>query len=190
MIHVHQIEKYDVSEYIVTSSGTKISRQAEISKPQFLEIPNGRVVIKSQTEIACESTGVLINKYSMIGERTKLKPSYALEQTNRCIPMTIGSHCFIGNDCIIESASIGVSCYVGDFSILSARTILKDFVYVEPYTFVPPDMVVPPFSIVKGNPAKIIGEMPESFSTIGLQNALLRYHLFKASNDPCLGSDE
>jgi carbonic anhydrase/acetyltransferase-like protein (isoleucine patch superfamily) len=189
MIHYHVVERYDPQEYIVTSSGNRISRTAVITKPQNLEIPSGRVIIKHDVQIDGENTGISINKYTIIGEGTKLCPSSTLEkpgQPSKYIPMTIGSHCYVGKHCLIESAVLGVGCYIGDYCVLSSRTILKDFVYVDSYTFIPPDMVIPPLAIVRGNPAKIVGDMSESITTLAYPNAVLRYRLFKASNDPSL----
>jgi len=36
-------------------------------------------------------------------------------------------------------------------------------------------MVIPPFAIVAGCPAKIVGEQPESSSTISISDAICRY---------------
>lgn len=50
---------------------------------------------------------------------------------------------------------IGKGCTIGEFAIL------KDYVKVLDGTVVPPSMVIPSFSIVAGQPAKVIGEIPE-----------------------------
>jgi dynactin-5 len=50
---------------------------------------------------------------------------------------------------------IGKGCTIGEFAIL------KDYVQVLDGTVVPPNMVIPSFSIVAGQPAKVIGEIPE-----------------------------
>ena len=184
-LHYYPQENYQTSDYIITSTGNRISRSSIIIKPQSLEIPNGRVILKSNMEVKCDLAPVIINKYTLICEDTKLLPCSTIpaieSPSGKTIPLTIGSHCYIGRNCIIESAVIGTCCYISDNCILSPRTILKDFVYVLPNTYVPADTVLPPFVVVEGNPCRIVGELPESITTLGPQNALLRYKSFKSS---------
>jgi dynactin-5 len=182
MLHYWPIEYFKAEDYILTSSGNRISRNALILKPQGLEIPHGRVIIKELTSINCEFAPVVINKYTLICKGTKISPSSTISfppESGTPIPLTVGSHCFIGENCVIESAVIGVGCFIGANSTLSSRTILKDFVFVEANSYVPPDMVLPPFSVIAGNPAKVIGEVAASITTIGTQNAVHRYKKFR-----------
>lgn len=68
---------------------------------------------------------------------------------------------------------------VGNNCVLGARCILKDYVQVEDNTNVPPDMVIPPFTIVAGNPSKIIGEAPASLSTTAASDAMNIYKSYQ-----------
>eukprot|EP01038_Epipyxis_sp_PR26KG_P013599 gene13599-18253_t len=166
-------------DYIITNTGNMISRNVVLCKPQAVEIPHGRCFISPNVVIRGDLSPVQINKYCFIGEDTILRPSYSLGKSFRFIPITIGSHSFIGEKCIIEAAVIGMGCLIGNNCVLSARVILKDFVQVMEGSVIPPDMVVPPFAIVAGCPAKIIGERPESTSTIAPLEAVTRYKSFK-----------
>ena len=170
------LEEFLSPEYIQTSGGNVISRKAKICRPQSVEIPQGRIIIKDNVIIRGDLCTIQINKYTIINESCVLRPSYAIINENfRFINLTIGSHCYIGENSIIEAAVIGTGCYIGHNCILSKRCVLKDFVYIEANTIVPPDMTIPPFSIVSGRPGKIIGEMPESTSTLGVSDAVSRY---------------
>ena len=51
-------------------------------------------------------------------------------------------------------------------------------------TVIGPDTVIPPFSIVSGNPGRIIGEQHESASTIAPLAAVDRYQAYKVRNSP------
>lgn len=51
-------------------------------------------------------------------------------------------------------------------------------------TVIGPDTVIPPFSIVSGNPGRIIGEQHESTSTIAPLAAVDRYQAYKVRNSP------
>jgi dynactin 5 len=192
MIYNPDIE-FSAEEYIVTSTGNIISRLATICKPQTVEIPNGRCIICPEVIIRGDLAAVQLNKYCLVGARTVLHPCYTtftpaagLSSSSattgkalKFIPQTIGSHCIIGEDCVISAAVIGTGCVIEDNCILSKRCIIKDYVRVTSGTVIPPDMVVPPFCIVSGNPAQIVGELPESTSTLGHMAAVERYKAYK-----------
>lgn len=191
-----EIETYDKATYIETSTGNRISLHAKIIRPQSVEIPMGKCIIKPYVMIRGDFAPVQLNKYTIIREDTILRPSYTssinsstattVTSTNtaafRFIPLTIGSHCSIGKACLIEAASIGQGCIIEDDCILLARCVLKDYVHVLKGTVIPPDMILPPFAIVSGNPAKITGEMPPSSSTFVQNQAINRYKSFVSSS--------
>lgn len=167
-------------EFIVTTTGNIISRDALICKPQTVEIPNGRVFVSPQAIIRGDLAPIQLNKYCYVGDRSVVHPPYAMmKQQFKFIPTTIGSHTYIGKDCVIEAAVIGIGCHISDNCILSKRCILKDFVLVLEGAVVSSDMVIPPFSIVAGNPAQIVGEQSESVSTTALQEAVTRFKSIK-----------
>jgi len=168
-------------DFIVTSTGNIINRQALIAKPQAVEIPNGKVIVEKNVIIRGDFAPIQLNKYCYINSDTVLRPAYAMNKgAFRFIPMTMGSHTYVGKNCVIQAAVIGVGCMIEDDCILSKRCILKDFVYVMSGSIIPPDMVCPPFSIVDGSPAQIMGEQPESTSTVTFTEAVTRYKAMKA----------
>ena len=183
MLYNPEIE-YSSEDYIVTSTGNIISRKATICKPQSVEIPAGRCIICPEVIIRGDLAAVQLNKYCLVGARTVLHPSYTTSTSAtgskvlKFIPQTIGSHTMIGEDCVIEAAVIGTGCVIGNDCVISRRCVLKDYVNVLPGSVVPPDMVIPPFCIVSGNPARIVGEMPESTSTIGQTAAVDKYKAY------------
>lgn len=173
-------EYFENDDYLQTSSGSIISRRANIFKPANVEIPNGRVIVKENVILRGDLASIQINKYVIISENCILRPSYGtFGDTFRFIPLTIGAHSLIGPNCIVESASIGVGCTVGSNCILSSRSILKDYVKIEDDTVVPPDMVIPPFAIVAGKPGRIVGDQSESTSTLAAVEASARYKNMK-----------
>ena len=174
---------FSTDEFIHTSTGNIISRTATICKPQIVEIPNGRCIISPGVIVRGDLAPVQLNRYTFIGERTVLHPCYTSAANGfKFVPLTIGSHCNIGEDCIISAAVIGMGCTIENNCILSKRCILKDYVKVLEGTVVPPDMVIPPFSIVSGNPAQIIGERAESASTLETTAAAQRYNAYRPIN--------
>ena len=45
--------------------------------------------------------------------------------------------------------------------MIGELAIIKDYVRILDHTIVPANMVIPSFSIVAGQPARVIGELPE-----------------------------
>lgn len=185
--------EYAASDYIKTSTGNIVSRKALIVKPQAVELPGGRCIVGDNVVIRGDLAPVQVNKYSNIGAGTVLRPGTIMTAAPaaagegapasasasasasgglRFIPMTVGSHTQIGRDCIIEAAVIGMGCVIGDSCIICPRAVLKDFVTVQDGAVVCPDTVVPPFSIVAGRPGRIVGEAPESTSTLAVADAV------------------
>ena len=162
-------------DYIITSTGNIISRQAVISKPQALEIPGGRCFIDHHVHLHTDIAPIQLQRYVYISIHSVLKPSQTWTEPIRHIPMTVGTNTYIGPHCVIEAAAIGVGCHIGDHVIIAKRCILKDHVRVLDHTVIPADMVIPPFSIVAGNPAEIIGEESESVTTLASMKAVDRY---------------
>ena len=99
-------------DFIQTTSGNIISRSTLIYKPQAVEIPNGRCIIQRDVIIRGDFAAVQLNKYCFIDEEAILRPCYTnFKGVFRFIPLTIGSHTYIGKESIIESATIGMSLY-------------------------------------------------------------------------------
>jgi dynactin-5 len=177
--------EYSPSEYIKTSTGNIVSRKAQIVKPAAVELPGGRCIVCDDVVIHGDLAPVQINKYSRVGKGTVLRPCHIVTtkpgeaSTIRFVPMTIGSHTSIGSDCIIEAAVIGMGCTLGDGCIISPRAVLKDFVRVEDNAVVLPDAVLAPFSIVAGRPGVVVGEQPESASTLAVTDAVKAYKCWR-----------
>jgi dynactin 5 len=164
--------------------------------PQKVEMPGGKSVIMTRAILRGDFAPITIhrwpsppahlllltimnfNRFCFIGENSILRPPFN-PKTSTFIQMHIGKYTSIGHDSVIESAYIGTGCTIGNHCVISQRVIIKDYVTVEDHTVIPPDMVLPPFSIVAGNPARIIGENPESITTTAQFTAKTRFHQFK-----------
>lgn len=137
MIYCPEIT-YNPEEYFPSSNGNIISRCALICKPQAVEIPSGRCVIGNDVVIRGDFAAVILNKYCYIGNRSVIRPAYTELKGFKFIPVTIGSHTYISEDCVIEAAIIGSGCFIGKNAVLSKRCVLKDFVHVMDNAVVPP----------------------------------------------------
>ena len=77
------------------------------------------------------------------------------------MPLRMGDHVFVGPASVVQAASIGSHVHIGAKVAVGEFAIIKDYVRILDGTVVPPNMVIPSFSIVAGQPARLIGEVPE-----------------------------
>ena len=112
---------FSTDDYILTSTRNVISRSATIHKPSALEIPLGRCFIAHGVVIRADLAQVQIQKYTFIGQGTVLQPCSMSNDPLKHIPLSIGSHCSIGQRCMVEAAVIGIGCSIGDDCNLSKR---------------------------------------------------------------------
>ena len=88
---------FTAEDFIVTSARNIISRRCTIQKPSALEIPSGRCFIGHNVTIRADLAPVQIQKYTFIEEGATLQPCSTIGDNRRPIPLTIGSHCSLGN---------------------------------------------------------------------------------------------
>lgn len=113
---------FSTDDYILTSTRNIISRNATIHKPSALEIPLGRCFIAHGVVIRADLAQVQIQKYTFIGQDTVLQPCLMSNDPLKHIPLSIGSHCSIGQRCMVQAAEIGIGCSIGDDCNLSKRS--------------------------------------------------------------------
>lgn len=77
------------------------------------------------------------------------------------MPLRMGDHVFVGANVVIQAASIGNHIHIGRDCVIGEFAIVKDYVRILEGTVVPPNMVIPSFSVVAGQPARVVGEVPE-----------------------------
>ena len=77
------------------------------------------------------------------------------------MPLRMGDHVFVGANTVVAAASIGNHVHIGANVVVGDFAIIKDYVKILDGTVVPANMVIASFSIVAGQPARVIGELPE-----------------------------
>jgi carbonic anhydrase/acetyltransferase-like protein (isoleucine patch superfamily) len=157
---------YSFQEYRSTASiGLRIGRGASLCDRTVLDVgPNGQVslgdyALVSGARIICDSE-VEIGDYALIGwnvvimdnyrvpvdvamrrhelERSSLRPRRRLENECESRPVRIGRNVWIGFEtCVLPGVIIG------EGSIVGARSVVTEN--------------VPPFTVIAGNPARIVG---------------------------------
>ncbi|KAL2152734.1 hypothetical protein VTH82DRAFT_5919 [Thermothelomyces myriococcoides] len=121
-------------EYIETETGNKVARKAALLGTQNI-ILGGKTVIQPEVLIR----GDLIRTIQASTQSaTGAAPNNTAAASDREL---------------LSTSAVKQS--------LANYAIIKDYVRILDGTVVPPNMVIPSFSIVAGQPARLIGEVPE-----------------------------
>ncbi|KAL2170375.1 hypothetical protein VTG60DRAFT_4961 [Thermothelomyces hinnuleus] len=166
-------------EYIETETGNKVARKATLVGTQNIML-GGKTVIQpevlirgdlirtiqastqSATGAAPNNTAVSIGRYCFLSRGCCLRPPGRLYKgAFTFMPLRMGDHVFVGPGAVVQAASIGSHVHIGSQAVIGEFAIIKDYVRILDGTVVPPNMVIPSFSIVAGQPARLIGEVPE-----------------------------
>ncbi|KAI1808781.1 trimeric LpxA-like protein [Daldinia bambusicola] len=165
-------------EYIETDTGNKVSRKAILIGTQHIML-GGKTVIQAEAMIRGDlartgqavsgsaaapgsNTAVAIGRYCYLSKGCCLRPPGRIYKgTFTFLPLRLGDHVFIGEGTVVQAATVGSHVYIGQNVVVGEFSIIKDYVRVLEGTVIPPNMVIPSFSIVAGQPARVIGEVPE-----------------------------
>ncbi|KAK1756791.1 putative dynactin subunit 5 protein [Echria macrotheca] len=165
-------------EYIETDTGNKVARKATLVGTQNIML-GGKTVIQPEVMIRgdlarsvpptsssggapANNTAVAIGRYCFLSRGCVLRPAGRLYKgVFTYMPLRMNDHVFVGPGSVIQAASIGSHVHIGARVVVGELAIIKDYVRILDDSIVPPNMVIPSFSIVAGQPARVIGEVPE-----------------------------
>lgn len=173
-------------DYIETDSGNKVSRKAMLQGTQNIML-GGKAVIQPEVMIRgdlvrtapsststssttsgsapsapANTTAVAIGRYCFLSRGSLLRPPGRIYKgTFTYMPLRMGDHVFVGQGTVVQAASVGSHVHIGKNCTIGEFAIIKDFVKILDGSVVAPNTVIPSFSIVAGQPARVVGEMPE-----------------------------
>ena len=116
----------------------------------------------SSSSSSSKSTAVAMGRYCFLARGAIVRPPGRMYQGSfTYMPTRLGDHVYVGQGSVVQAGSVGNYVQIGNGCTIGEFAIIKDYVKVLDGTVVPPYMVIPNFSIVAGQPAKLIGELPE-----------------------------
>lgn len=126
------------------STWIRIGRYCRIQQGTTIEIPLlGSIVQKANNKAA----SVTDTRYGD-GSSQQHQAKTPNDNVQMYVPVQIGSHTLIGQNCIIQAAAIGSYCWIGNNVQIGPRCIIRDCCIIESNTKIPSDTVVPPFTRV------------------------------------------
>ena len=166
------LSKFDASQYIITTSGNKVSRKSRITGSDFIAF-GGKCVILEDVMIRGDLRGtkknipsIILGKYVFIMRSCLIVPPYQNSgESFKYYPLKCGSFVELNSASIIKASSIGNYVKVGSNCIIDNSVIIKDCCIIDDNTVIPENVVIPPYSIVHGNPGRIVRKLNSNFAS-------------------------
>lgn len=95
-----------------------------------------------------------------IGKNTNVQDNVTIH-TMYEEPTNIGDNVTIGHNAVIHCRSIGNNCLIGMGSVIMGFSEIGECCIIGANSFIPQNKKIPPYSMVYGNPAKIIRSLRE-----------------------------
>lgn len=95
-----------------------------------------------------------------IGKNTNVQDNVTIH-TMYEEPTAIGDNVTIGHNAVIHCRSIGNNCLIGMGSVIMGFSEIGEYCIIGANTFIPQNKKIPPYSMVYGNPAKIVRSLRE-----------------------------
>lgn len=83
----------------------------------------------------------------------------------------VGADVTVGHNAVLHGCTVGDGCLIGMGSIVLDHARIGERAVVAAGTLVPPNMVVPPRTLVRGSPARVVGEASAAQEKLGLAGA-------------------
>ena len=107
-----------------------------------------------------------------IGARSNVQDGSCVHMTSDLSHAIIGEEVTVGHNAIVHGATVHDGALVGMGSILLDNAVIGTESLVAAGTVVPPRMVVPPYSMVRGQPGRVVRELNETERLEGRRGAL------------------
>lgn len=96
-----------------------------------------------------------------IGARSNVQDGSCLHMTSQLSHAIIGQEVTVGHNAIVHGATVHDGALVGMGSILLDNAVIGTESLIAAGSVVPPRMVVPPYSMVRGQPGRVVRELNE-----------------------------
>ena len=156
------VEPYDDNNYIITSPGNKVCREAMLCGSQRVNTA-GLSILEGNSMVRADLAPIHFGQYCVIRKDAVIRPAFKhFQRGSAFFTSLIGDHVYIGEGSVVNAAQIGSYVHIGKNCVIGKRCVIKDCCQIANNSVLPPDTVVATFTLYGGNPAKPIGDLPES----------------------------
>jgi carbonic anhydrase/acetyltransferase-like protein (isoleucine patch superfamily) len=110
--------------------------------------------------------------YIRVGARSNVQDGSCLHMTSELSHAVIGEEVTVGHNAIVHGATVHDGALVGMGSILLDNAVIGTESLVAAGAVVPPRMIVPPYSMVRGQPGRVVRELSADERLEGRRGAL------------------
>jgi carbonic anhydrase/acetyltransferase-like protein (isoleucine patch superfamily) len=94
-----------------------------------------------------------------IGARSNVQDGSCLHMTHELSNAIIGEEVTVGHGAIVHGATVHDGALIGMGSILLDNAVIGSESLIAAGTLIPPRMIVPPYSMVRGQPGRVVREL-------------------------------
>jgi gamma-carbonic anhydrase len=106
-----------------------------------------------------------------VGARSNVQDGSCLHMTSNLSHAVIGEDVTVGHNAIVHGATVEEGALIGMGAILLDNAVVGRQSLIAAGSVIPPRMIVPPFSMVRGQPGKVVRELTEQERLEGLRGA-------------------
>jgi carbonic anhydrase/acetyltransferase-like protein (isoleucine patch superfamily) len=106
-----------------------------------------------------------------VGARSNVQDGSCLHMTTNLSHALIGEEVTVGHNAIVHGARVEDGALIGMGSILLDNAVIGREALIAAGTVIPPRMVVPAFSMVRGQPGKVVRELGDAERLEGRRGA-------------------
>jgi dynactin-5 len=162
------------TDYMSTKARNHIGTPSLVSGS--VTCSSGRTFIAPNAKICGDNAPVQIGECCVIESNTVLEPCHEIiDGAAAYAPLVVGDLSIIEEGCRIEALSLGPLTHIMHDSVVGPRAVLAPCVRVLPHSRVPDGFVAPPFTILGGNPARVVGRLPPAAAAEQRARALAVY---------------
>lgn len=107
-----------------------------------------------------------------VGDRSNIQEGSVLHQGDG-VPIIVGKDVTVGHNCTLHSCTIEDGALIGMGAIVLDGAVVGEGSLVGAGSLVTPGMVIPPYSLVMGNPAKVVRTLSEKHQAHMRRNATI-----------------
>jgi len=110
--------------------------------------------------------------YIRVGARSNVQDGSCLHMTSDLSHAIIGEEVTVGHNAIVHGATVHDGALIGMGAILLDNAVIGTESLIAAGAVVPPRMLVPPYSMVRGQPGRVVRELSEDERLEGRRGAL------------------